>query len=153
MPVIRVDDQVWRKLQKMAEPLVDTPNSVLRRLLELDNAANSGTNDYQEKILEITLNKPDISRRYALIQLPKNKRWFFPGFKVYFNLETDIGTVETRVTSGPKGTPDGDPVAGAYIQGNLRHWFEQHSDLEPGDKLHFEVIEPGKRYKLSARQN
>ena len=152
MPVIRVDDQVWKKLQKMAEPFVDNPNSVLRRLLALDNATNSGANDYQEKIMEITLKHPDTSRRYALIQLPKDKRRFFPGFKVYFNLETDIGTVETRVTSAPKGTPIGDPVGGAYIQGNLRHWFEQHSDLEPGDKLHFEVIEPEKRYRLSARQ-
>jgi len=33
MPVIRVDDEVFRALQGLAEPLVDTPNTVLRRLL------------------------------------------------------------------------------------------------------------------------
>ena len=33
MPIIRVDDEVWRELQKKAEPFVDNPNSVLRRLL------------------------------------------------------------------------------------------------------------------------
>jgi len=36
-PVIRIDDEVWKKLQEQAEALVDTPNDVLRRLLELNN--------------------------------------------------------------------------------------------------------------------
>ena len=36
MPVIRVDDEVFSALQKGAVPFVDTPNSVLRRLLALD---------------------------------------------------------------------------------------------------------------------
>ena len=35
MPTIRVDEEVWGELQKTAEPLVDNPNSVLRRLLGL----------------------------------------------------------------------------------------------------------------------
>jgi hypothetical protein len=35
MPTVRIDDEVFEALKKMAEPLVDTPNSVLRRLLEL----------------------------------------------------------------------------------------------------------------------
>ena len=81
------------------------------------------------------------------------KRRFFPGYKVYFSLETDIGTVETKVTSAPNGTPVGDPVGGKYIQGNLRHWYEQHPNLKPGDKFHFETIEAGKRYKLSVHQS
>ncbi|MGW2115497.1 restriction system modified-DNA reader domain-containing protein [Streptomyces zhihengii] len=33
--VIRVDDEVYADLQSRAEPFVDTPNSVLRRLLGL----------------------------------------------------------------------------------------------------------------------
>ena len=33
--VIRIDDQVWAELQKLAKPLEDTPNSVLRRVLGL----------------------------------------------------------------------------------------------------------------------
>jgi hypothetical protein len=36
MPVVRVDDEVFSALQKQAVPFVDTPNSVLRRLLALD---------------------------------------------------------------------------------------------------------------------
>ena len=38
MPTIRIDDEVFRALQTRAQPLVDTPNSVLRRLLELNGA-------------------------------------------------------------------------------------------------------------------
>jgi len=33
MPTIRIDDEVWRALKAQAEPFVDTPNDVLRRLL------------------------------------------------------------------------------------------------------------------------
>jgi hypothetical protein len=35
MRVIRVDDDVWRALQKKALPFEDTPNSVLRRVLRV----------------------------------------------------------------------------------------------------------------------
>ena len=34
MPTIRIDDEVFAGLKRLAEPLVDTPNSVIRRLLE-----------------------------------------------------------------------------------------------------------------------
>ncbi len=38
MRVIRVDDDVWRWLQKKALPFEDTPNSVLRRIAKLNGA-------------------------------------------------------------------------------------------------------------------
>ena len=34
MPTIRIDDDVFAALQKKAEPFTDTPNSVIKRLLE-----------------------------------------------------------------------------------------------------------------------
>lgn len=34
MPTLRVDDEVYDALKGLAEPFVDTPNSVIRRLLE-----------------------------------------------------------------------------------------------------------------------
>jgi hypothetical protein len=34
MPTIRVDDDVFAGLQKIAKPFTDTPNSVIKRLLE-----------------------------------------------------------------------------------------------------------------------
>jgi hypothetical protein len=39
MPVIRVDAQVWSWLKTKAQPFEDTPNSVLRRIAELDEQA------------------------------------------------------------------------------------------------------------------
>ena len=35
-PTLRVDDEVYDRLKEEAEPFVDSPNSVLRRLLGLD---------------------------------------------------------------------------------------------------------------------
>ena len=35
-PNIRIDEDVWNYLKKKAEPFEDTPNSVLRRLLRLE---------------------------------------------------------------------------------------------------------------------
>ena len=36
-PIVRVDNDVYEELKKMAIPFEDTPNSVLRRLLALDS--------------------------------------------------------------------------------------------------------------------
>jgi len=41
-PTIRIDDQVFKALQSRAEPLVDSPNNVLRRLLGLDTSGHVG---------------------------------------------------------------------------------------------------------------
>jgi hypothetical protein len=35
--MIRIDPEVWVELQKRATPFIDTPNDVLRRLLNLNN--------------------------------------------------------------------------------------------------------------------
>ena len=149
MPVIRVDEEVWKELQRRAEPLVDTPNSVLREILGIkgDKVSN------EEKVIEIepsTLHSP---RMWALIPVPREKRRFFPGYKVYFDLETDAGAIRTRVTAAPKGTPVGDPNGGNYIQGGLRPWYNNHSELKSGDRFRFEALEPGKRYRLSVVQS
>ena len=38
MPTIRVDQEVFEGLQKLAQPFVDTPGAVIRRLLEAQGA-------------------------------------------------------------------------------------------------------------------
>lgn len=148
MPVIRVDDEVWKELKKRAEPLVDTPNSVLRKYLKIDGVSANN----REKVIDIELTGLHTPRKFALLPVPKSKRWFFPGYKVYFDLETEDEIIKTRITSAPNGTPVGDPDAGAYIQGGLKPWYEKHPELKPGDKLHFETLERGKRYKLSIKR-
>jgi Mrr N-terminal domain len=40
VPEIQIDDEVWEMLKQQAEPFIDTPNSVIRRLLELPEARN-----------------------------------------------------------------------------------------------------------------
>ncbi|MGA2806127.1 MAG: winged helix-turn-helix domain-containing protein [Acidimicrobiales bacterium] len=44
-PTIRVDDEVYEELKANAEPFVDTPNTVLRRLLSLDPATEPHLDD------------------------------------------------------------------------------------------------------------
>jgi Mrr N-terminal domain len=44
-PTIRIDDEVFDALKKHAEPFVDTPNSVLRRLLGLGETSSNGRGD------------------------------------------------------------------------------------------------------------
>ena len=88
-------------------------------------------------------------RQHGLIPLPKQYRGYFPGYKVQFIFETDIGEITTRVTSAPRGTPNGDPEAGNYIQGGLKPWYDRHRELNEGNKLIIEVIESKRRYRLS----
>ncbi|MDO8635263.1 MAG: hypothetical protein Q7R34_03325 [Dehalococcoidia bacterium] len=148
MPVIRVDNDVWKELQQKAEPLVDTPNTVLRKLLGLDSKKEVIT---PPRIIEIPLDNLYTScwtSKWALIPVPKDKRHFFPGYKIPFKLETDIGVLNVKVTSALKPTPVGDPNAGAYITGGLRQWYEKHQELKDGDKVRIELLEPGKRYKF-----
>jgi len=151
MPVIRIDDEVMDELKKRAITLslvFEPPNVTLRRILGLDGKDLTRPVGHRS-VVEIELKSLYTPRRWALIPIHKDKRSFFPGYKVPFQLVTDIGDVTTRVTSAPKGTPVGDPNGGAYIQGRLRKWYDNHPELKDGAKLRIEASEPGKRYKLS----
>jgi len=145
MPVIRIDDQVWREIQKRAEPLIDNENSVLRRVFGLD----AKSKNYKESTVDIVLTNTHSPYIYSVIPVPKSVRDFFPGYKIEFNLETNIGPINTRVTSASRGTPIGDPYGGAYIQGNLKPWFKENPDLKVGDILRFEAIDHGHSYRLT----
>ena len=48
MPEIEVDEDVFRLLKKHAEPFTDTPNTVLRRLLELDQQSEAEEEEEEE---------------------------------------------------------------------------------------------------------
>lgn len=49
VPVIRIDDEVWKYLQERAKPLIDTPNTVLRRILNLDKPTSIDIESIQTK--------------------------------------------------------------------------------------------------------
>ena len=148
-PVIRIDDEVMDELKRRAidlELVFSTPNEVLRAIFRLEKQDNIGI----DKFVDIEIRNPYTPQQWAIVPIPKRKRRFFPGFKLPFVLETDLGEIRTHVTSAPKGTRIGDPDAGAYIQSGLRKWFDAHqAQLANGATLHIEALEPGKRYKLS----
>jgi hypothetical protein len=50
-PTIRIDDDVFEELKRHAEPFVDTPNSVLRRMLNLGEAGINGRTSINESDL------------------------------------------------------------------------------------------------------
>jgi hypothetical protein len=96
------------ELQKKAVPLVDTPNSVLRKLLGLEKGQGSGLGPGSGGgIIGITLKDLHTPRSFALIPAPKQQRGFFPGYKVDIYIETDVGTIQTRMASAPRGYTSG----------------------------------------------
>lgn len=100
-----------------------------------------------EDQLEITVRNPSFIK-FHLFYIPKPMRRFFPGYKIPFNLETDIGEIETYVASAKVGTQVGDLDAGVFIQANLAEWYRRHQTIKVGDKVIFDAIEPMKRYRL-----
>jgi hypothetical protein len=143
-PVIRIDDEVMDELKKRAIGLglvFEPPNATLRRVLGADKIVQDKLKEFAENKNVIELNLNPSSREYLYIPLPKDKRHFFPGYKVSFELITDIGVSTAHVPYPPN--------AGGHIRGRFGPWFAKHSDLKGGDKLRIEALEPGKRYKLS----
>lgn len=86
--------------------------------------------------------------KWHYFEFPKESRSFFPGFRISFKLEVDGHEIQTAVVGAAKGTRDGDPNAGYYIQRNLGEWVERHPEMKVGDKLRITVIEPMKKYRL-----
>ena len=68
MPTIRVEEDVMQGLKKIAEPFVDTPSSVIRRLLEERGvlAKASGSNALEGGVPKKTPNGKTTARRGSL---------------------------------------------------------------------------------------
>ena len=88
-------------------------------------------------------------RKYRLFRLAGSTRRFFPGYKVNFILQTDIGNITSSVVSAAQRPQIGDPHAGNYISGGLKPWYDKHPEVAVGTKLRFECIEPYKKYTLT----
>jgi len=93
-------------------------------------------------------NKQPSWRQHNLIPVRRDYRSFFPGYGIEFSVDTDIEELKMYITSAPAGTQKGDPIAGYYIKGETIRWIRHHSELKPGDRLKFTVIEPYKKYRL-----
>ncbi|MBM3926814.1 MAG: hypothetical protein FJ320_12760 [SAR202 cluster bacterium] len=152
-PVIRIDEEVQKELEARAMRfgmVFSTPNEVLRRVLELTK--NNGTSGPRAasatSSIDIEVETIYYHRKYNLIFIPRDKRSFFPGYNVTFTLKTDVNESPAHVTSAPKGTAKGEPLAGQYIKGNLKPWFDKHKALSNGAVLRFTELEKGKRYQV-----
>lgn len=138
--------------ERCAKNKVNLNKSKPTRLTKLPivaNKAESTKNEVQPgRTLEITISSETV-RKYALFPLKPDARSFFPGYKLNFKLETDIGTITTSITSAKCGTHIGDPHAGNRIQGGLKPWIANHPEVTEGRKVCFECIEPYKKYRLT----
>ena len=84
------------------------------------------------------------------IHIPQKHRSKFPGFKVPFELETNIGIFQVCIEDAnlPADRPRGSMQSKNPEIRRLRKWFKAHPELKPRDKLIIECIEPMKRYRL-----
>jgi len=81
------------------------------------------------------------------LRIPKNKRNFFPGYKVPFDIDTDIGLINTWVSYARNATT-GDLEKGKVIRAKLSRWYKKHPNIRVGDKVKITSIEPMKKYHL-----
>lgn len=73
---IQIDDEVWELLKERAEPFVDTPNTVIRRLLDLDVSTNRSPNGASAVIADavgagVTRRRPKGRRPRTKSTLPR----------------------------------------------------------------------------------
>lgn len=124
------------------------PSQLELRVEELEkriSALESGKPPPPVQKVEITLRKSAVE--YKLINIPKKFRPLFPGYKIPFTLETNIGEIETYITGGYATDKKGDPNAGEYFTKGLSKWFDQNR-VKEGDTVIVEIVEPNKRYRL-----
>jgi len=93
-----------------------------------------------EDVIEIQLpaaRSSDIPawRKYGYLPFPMRYRSFFPGYKIPFTFQTDIGDLTTWITGGYVQDIEGDPKVGTYISKNVTKFFRAHPELAVGDIL------------------
>ena len=103
--------------------LIEVPDRILIVLPDMKSSSR-GAPSWQEDYLI------PVSRKY---------RVFWPPFRIYFNLETDIGRIYTDVAGD--SAMWGDPMAGNYIRKGIRPWFRNHSELRVGSILEAKKLE------------
>ena len=64
-PTIRIDEEVYEALKRRAEPFVDTPNSVLRRLLELAPGQEQGGDREDPSARVVPTGAPELNKPAA----------------------------------------------------------------------------------------
>jgi len=84
----------------------------------------------------VQLELKDYMMKYSRLHVPKANKDLFPDYGSTFELETNIGIIQTRLEeSGQMWT-------------GMSKWFHSHRELRAGQKVIIEVVEPKKRYRL-----
>ncbi|MBC8466705.1 MAG: hypothetical protein H8D55_02590 [Deltaproteobacteria bacterium] len=105
------------------------------------------------KMIQFRVTATHTLRSYSVITFPPEHRRFFPGYKIPFILQTDMGDIETQVASGTSRSEIGDPDEGKYFSKNLKPWVRGHlNEIEEGGLVTIESVEPGQIYRLSVKR-
>ncbi len=145
---IKEGDYIWTKIEEIEK----ATNSIIERekQTKTEIKIKSGENVIIELPESREFGNTPTWKEFRLIPIYKRMRHYFPGYKIPFEVETELGIIDMHATSARKGTPRGDQKGGYYLKGKgLTKWFDKHNELKPGDKLIFTNIEPYKKYKLS----
>lgn len=114
MPKIDVDQDVFEFLQKNAIPFVDTPNTVLKRLLKIGNISSPTTKETKATMTTINstsgIDTNDFVRKVLEKEFPEGYqrkspyRFMFetPNYLIYFqNFNQPSATLWYRITKKP----------------------------------------------------
>jgi hypothetical protein len=150
VPVLRVDDDVWRWLQSLARPFEDTPNSVLRRIARLDSVTSKEGDDQspseppnQREVplpeQSPTRNRKTIGVRVTGEQL--NRKYRLGARHALYHKD---GTFYERLTRFPGVLCD----PRGYVRYDTAQQFEKDSQLSIGDKVNIHrTLASHPRYK------
>lgn len=94
MTMIEIDDDVFNYLKNMAEPLVDTPNSVLRRILRIEQGSGStkkfpGVSTSDESMHRVELSSEYFIQSYLAYRYQERFRPRAP-FRTMFESEKHV---------------------------------------------------------------
>ncbi|WP_030018970.1 DUF4357 domain-containing protein [Streptomyces monomycini] len=110
---ITVDAEVFERLQREAQPLIDTPNSVLRRLLALDSTgAQSGA-------LTPLLDAGKLQPGQRLVWRRRN---LGHEYRVHVTTEGNLQLEDGRICDSPSG------ACSALAQGSVNGWDAWRTD-------------------------
>ena len=165
MPVIRVDDEVFRALQATAEPFVDTPTSVLRRVLRLDPvaddrreargrrvAARSGdaaepTGRRQRKEERVSSITPEVAYRPVILRCTRNAGGEADLPELIRSVQHALASELTSADHEPV-TSSGEPRWRNNLRWALKH-MKDEGLLQNPRRGHYMLTERGQRYGVA----
>ena len=128
MPTIEISDAVWVKLQELAEPLIDTPDSILKR--ELGIVAEEQADQISHKNTTSTRTGWTKSKREGIGELEFRRGCLVRAKSIFPNGYKRAGRVVSESPDGNTGAVT--LVSKAHdLHGSTQYWYgfqESHSE-------------------------